>query len=332
MNKLVLPLLLTFCPLVLPAGAQTNHPNIVVVLADDLGYGDVSLNGCPDYSTPNIDSIASNGASCTNGYCTHPFCSPSRAGLLTGRNQQRFGHEYQPEGDNNNPRLGLPMTEVLLPQLLKPAGYVCGIVGKWHLGYAENFRPLQRGFDEFFGFLPAVSSYYNALLLSGDTTITETSYLTDAFTREAVSFINRHATEPFFLYLAYNAVHSPYPVPPANYMSQVSNITDPDRQIYAAMVVALDAGVGQVLQTLQTNNLLNNTLIFFVSDNGAPMTSFTRNLPLRGYKMNTLEGGIRIPYAVQWTGHVPPHVIQRHGFHPGYCSDGRRRRRSLIAN
>jgi arylsulfatase A-like enzyme len=293
--------------------AQSPHPNIVVILADDLGYGDLSYNGCPDYQTPNIDAFASNGILCTNGYVTHPFCSPSRAALLTGRYQQRFGHEENPDGDDANPRLGLPETEITLPQILKPAGYVCGIVGKWHLGVASNLHPLQRGFDEFFGFLGPDSNYYNANLLRNETPIVETSYLTDAFTREGVSFINRHATQPFFLYLAYNAPHTPYDQPPAIYMNRVRNITDPSRQIYAAMVTALDVGVGQVLQALQTNNIVNNTLIFFLSDNGAPpLRSYDSNTPFRGYKMNVLEGGIHIPFAVQWPAQLPsPLVYQK---------------------
>src|SRR5437899_11989777 len=248
---LLSPLALTlFVP---SSAAQGTPPNIIIILADDLGYGDVSFNGCPDYLTPNIDSLATNGIWCSNGYVTHPFCSPSRASLLTGRYQQRFGHENQPEGDQSNPRQGLPMQELLLPQIVKPAGYVCGAIGKWHLGTAPNMRPLQRGFDEFFGFLGSDSLYFNASVLQNNTLITETAYLTDAFTREGVSFINRHATEPFFLYLAYNAVHAPYDQPPATYMDRVANITDPQRQNYAAMVVALDDGVGQVLQALQAN-------------------------------------------------------------------------------
>ena len=165
---------------------------------------------------------------------------------------------------------GLPMQELPLPQLLKPAGYVCGAIGKWHLGYTSNLLPTQRGFDEFFGFLDASSPYYNADLLRDETPLIEPEYLTDAFTREGVSFINRHATQPFFLYLAYNAVHTPYDTPPDVYMQRVGNITDPDRRLYAAMVVALDDGVGQVLQTLQANSILDNTLVFFLSDNGAP--------------------------------------------------------------
>ena len=149
------------------------------------------------------------------------------------------------------------MQELLLPQMLRPAGYVCGLIGKWHLGSAPNLRPIQRGFDEFFGFLGGSDQYFNAPVLRDDTPLFESVYLTDAFTREGVSFINRHATEPFFLFLAYNAPHSPYQTPPQTYMDRVANITDPHRRVYAAMMTALDDGVGQVLQTLQAQNLLD---------------------------------------------------------------------------
>ncbi len=288
-----------------------NHPNIVIILADDLGYDDVGFNGSPDIPTPNLDALAANGALCTDGYVTAPYCSPSRAGLLTGRYQQRFGYDSEPEQDNDNPLQGLPLTEYTLAELLKPAGYVCGIYGKWHVGVAPDLFPLERGFDEFVGFLGSQSRYYNAVLYRNNTTYTETRYLTDAFTQEAVAFIQEHASQPFFLYLAYNAVHAPYDQAPEVYQEKVSYITDPDRRNYAAMAVALDVGVGQVIQTLQDNDLLNNTLIFFLSDNGAPNNSFTNqsNYPLRGFKLDTLEGGIRIPFAVQWMGQLPAHTV-----------------------
>src|SRR6266446_6392541 len=309
MRRYLPTLLLVAFAFVSSALAQTAPPNIVVILADDLGYGDVGFNGCPDIPTPNIDSIAANGALCTNGYATHGHCSPSRAAIITGRYQHRFGYEWGPDPQITNTALGLPMTELTLPQLLSPAGYVSGAVGKWHLGVQLNHFPTERGFDEFYGFLDAASPYYHAPLYRDETPVIETEYLTDAFTREGVDFINRHATQPFFLYLAYNAVHSPYDVPPAVYMDRVAYITDRARQVYAAMHVALDDGVGQVLETLQANNILDNTLIFFLSDNGAPAKSFTSNYPLRGYKFNVLEGGIRVPFAVQWTGRLPAQAI-----------------------
>ena len=295
----------------LQAQLSAEHPNIVVILADDLGYGDVGFNGCSDIPTPNIDSLARNGVLSTEGYVTHAFCSPSRAGLLTGRYQQRFGYEHQPNliGNVSDPLLGLPTNELLLPQILKPAGYVSGLIGKWHLGISSNLQPTARGFDEFFGFLGAESHYYNASVLRNTTSLVETSYLTDAFTREAVSFINAHASQPFFLLIAYNAPHAPYDQPPQVYMNRVATITDPTRQVYAAMVVAIDDGVGQVLQTLQSQNLLSNTLIFFLSDNGAVAGGGGSNAPLRGFKMNVLEGGIRVPLAIQWNGQLPAGVV-----------------------
>ncbi len=198
--------------------------------------------------------------------------------------------------------MGLSLSEIILPQLLKPAGYVSAAIGKWHLGFAPDMFPLQRGFDHFVGFLADHLQLLQCFALQRQHTFFDTQYLTDEFTQEAVSFINAHASQPFFLYLAYNAMHTPHDTPPAQYMQRVSYIPNPARRVYAAMVVALDDGVGQVVQTLAANNILNNTLIIFLSDNGAPFASATRNsnLPLRGYKLDMLEGGIRVPYAVQW--------------------------------
>ena len=257
-RKLLLPLVLIACVFVSsPALAQTGQPNIVIILADDLGYGDVSFNGCPDYATPNIDSFATTGIWCSTGYVTHPFCSLSRAALITGRYQQRFGHENQPENTDTNPRLGLPLQELLLPQMLRPAGCVFGLIGKWHLGTAPNMRPTQRGFDEFFGFLDGASQYYSASVFRKDTPLVEHAYMTDAFPREAVSFINRHATEQFFLGLSYNALHVPKDTRSQSYLDRVANITDPQRRVYAAMITALDDGIGQVALVRILDRLLS---------------------------------------------------------------------------
>src|SRR4051794_9359649 len=227
--------------------AQAVPPNIVVILADDLGYGDVGFNGCYDIPTPNINSLATNGVRCSNGYATHPFCAPSRAGLLTGRYQQRFGFENNPDDDADNPRVGIPLDELLISELLRANGYVCGAIGKWHVGYAPNLHPIARGFDSFYGFLEAESEYFAAQLLRDEIRVVETEYLTDGLSREAESFINAHASQPFLLYLAYNAPHVPFQVT-QNYLDRVSYITDPARRTLAAMIVALDDGVGQVLQ------------------------------------------------------------------------------------
>ena len=196
-KKVLFPLLLIVFAFVSSAVAQTVPPNIIVILADDLGYGDVGFNGCQDIPTPNIDSLAANGVRCSNAYIAHPFCSPSRAALLTGRYQQRFGFENNPDVAEDNPRLGISLDELLISDLLKPNGYVCGAIGKWHVGYATNLRPIARGFDSFYGFLDSLSTYFNAELFRDDTPgVIEMEYLTDAFSREAESFIrySRHST------------------------------------------------------------------------------------------------------------------------------------------
>jgi arylsulfatase A-like enzyme len=283
-----------------------------VIVADDLGYGELGCQGHNDIPTPHIDSLAKNGVRFTSGYVSCPVCSPTRAGLMTGRYQQRFGHEFNPgpvaDAAGN---FGLVRDEKTLAERLKAAGYATGMVGKWHLGTKEGLRPTERGFDEFFGFLGGAHPYLgnrrrqNNELMRGVDPVTESAYLTDAFGREAVAFIDRHKAEPFFLYLAFNAVHAPLQAT-AEYRKRFPNLQDEKRQTFSAMLAAMDDAIGGVLAKLHDSQLDEKTLVFFISDNGGPTPQTTsRNDPLRGTKTTTWEGGIRIPYIVQWKGHLP---------------------------
>jgi arylsulfatase A-like enzyme len=194
--------LLTACA---ASAAQPEKPNILFIVADDLGYADVGFHGCKDIPTPHLDALAKSGVRFTNGYVSGPYCSPTRAGLMTGRYQTRFGHEFNPGGNQ-----GLPLSEMTIADRLKAAGYATGLVGKWHLGSLPQFHPQKRGFDEFFGFLGGAHDYFrSAGILRGEEPVKVLDYTTDAFGREAVAFIERHRAEPWFLYLAFNAVHTP---------------------------------------------------------------------------------------------------------------------------
>ena len=297
------------------ATGQTRPPNIVIIVADDMGYGDIGIHGSRDIPTPNIDALAAGGTRFTNAYVSGPYCSPTRAGLMTGKYPQRFGHEFNLGVGPADSANGLPVSERTMADRLKAVGYRTALFGKWHLGSSERFHPMSRGFDEFFGFLGGQHSYLEPMadgpnpLLDGRKPVQETPYLTDALADRAVDFIRRNESRPFFLYLAFNAVHTPMHATD-KYLARFGNIADEQRRTYAAMLSAMDDGIGKTMAALRAANLEGNTLIFFFSDNGGPTMPGTtingsRNTPLRGSKRQTWEGGIRVPFIIRWKGHLP---------------------------
>lgn len=295
------------------ADGQARPPNILVIVADDMGYADIGVHGSTDIPTPNIDALAATGIRFTDGYVSGPFCSPTRAGLMTGRYPQKFGHEFNIVGPSAG-EFGLPLEERTMADHLKAAGYRTALFGKWHLGSAPRFHPLERGFEEFFGFLEAGHLYMprtpadTLTVLQGRTVVTEAAYLTDALADRAVDFIKRQRSRPFFLYLAFNAVHTPLQATD-RYLARFPHIADPQRRTYAAMLSAMDDGIGKTLAALRAEHLEENTLIFFFSDNGGPTIvggiNGSSNDPLRGSKRQTWEGGIRVPFILSWKGHLP---------------------------
>lgn len=294
-----------------PPGAQNRPPNIVIIVADDMGYADLGVQGSKDIPTPSIDALAASGIRFTDAYVSGPYCSPTRAGLMTGRYPERFGHEFN---FGVQPGLGLPLDEPTIADRLKAAGYRTALFGKWHLGADEQHHPMNRGFDEFFGFLGGAHSYFETpatgptAIFDGRTPVSVPAYLTDTLTGRAVEFIQRNRERPFLLYVPFNAVHTPMHATD-KYLSRVAQISDSTRRTYAAMLSAMDDGVGRIIAALRAERLESNTLIVFFSDNGGPTMPGTTingssNAPLRGSKRQTWEGGIRVPFVISWKGHL----------------------------
>lgn len=343
---------------------STRRPNIIILMADDLGYYDISHHGNPDIQTKHIDALARQGLDCTRAYATAPSCAPSRAGFLTGRYQQRFGfenqlHERLPRNrlelwwarnllrshpwkikklpavpkERDRIRQGLPPTEITLAELLQKEGYRTGIIGKWHLGSVEHALPHKRGFDEHYGFYashslfapeksPGIVDLRNpadwtdkhiwsgqregdcAIVRNGEV-VEESGYITQRFAEEAVRFLEENQDHPFFLYVPFSAPHTPFQAP-QEYCDQFQHIEDPVKRVYYAMIAALDDAVGAIHQKVEQLSLAENTLIFFLSDNGgAEYTKATDNAPLNGGKITAFDGGLRIPMFVQWKGVLP---------------------------
>ena len=307
-------------------GEAQRPPNVVFILADDLGYGDLGVYGSEIIQTPHIDALAAAGVRFDAGYVTAAVCSPSRAGLMTGRYPQRHGYEFNPSGQD----YGLSPDETTLAEVMRAAGYATGAIGKWQLGWGDGKHPLDRGFDEFFGMQsgsiyiePSAEGVENwspqplpevrrRPIFRGREPVEENDYLTDALTREALDFIERHRERPFFLYLAHYTPHVPLQAT-AKYLDRYRHIGDQKTRIFAAMVAALDDGVGAVTAKLREHGLEEDTLIVFLSDNGCALyvDGACTNGPLRGGKRWFFEGGIRVPFLLSWPDGVEPEQVYR---------------------
>ena len=310
-------------------GTSNNKPpNVIVIISDDQGYADVGFHGSNEIFTPNIDRIAKNGVVFSEGYVSYAVCSPSRAGLITGRYQNRFGYSRNILLAPNDSLMGLPLSEQTLPDVLNNVDYKTKAIGKWHLGAHKSLVPEKRGFDEFFGFLIGGHRYFPEDLTLNDLTearrqmdgyitkiydngkrINTKKYLTEELSDNAVKFIEDNSDNPFFLYLSYNAPHTPLQATTKD-LERNKHIDIEKRQTYAAMVSSMDDGIGLILDKLEQKNIFENTIVFFFSDNGGvEWYNFSDNGPLRGIKGDFFEGGIRVPFTMQWPNKIKPGTI-----------------------
>ncbi|MEC3905724.1 sulfatase-like hydrolase/transferase [Tamlana sp. 2201CG12-4] len=320
-------------------------PNVILIFADDMGWGDASYNGRKDIYTPNIDEIANQGVTFTQGYVSASVCGPSRSGMLTGVYQQRFGAGenmsatgYPDLSKMRYAKAGIPASQSLFSEVLKDENYNTAAIGKWHVGIHPTLQPNSRGFDYYYGFLNGAHDYYEASNdfvkskgkwpLFKNTEVVkdyDETYFTETFSKEAVNYINKVAKDknPFFLYVAYNAVHHPWQVP-QKYIDRVKHLSNSkDKQVFAAMLLAMDDGVGDMMQALKTHDIEDNTVVIFVSDNGSPRgqglkptkkdsqvkyADHKMSSPgsFRGFKGDTFEGGIRVPFIMKWPGEIMP--------------------------
>ncbi|GAA5507410.1 sulfatase-like hydrolase/transferase [Novipirellula caenicola] len=324
------------------AACAESRPNIIVIMADDLGYADVGFNGCSDIPTPNIDSLADDGARFSSGYVTGPMCGPSRAGFITGQIQSRFGWHGNPN-QPLNPTHGLPTGIKTVAHWMQQQGYATGGVGKWHMGTTHDQHPNALGFDDWYGFLSGGRLYYpmdhpsyngkylrmkkpwgmrdmhhTMPIIHNQQPLQWEQYLTRELTDYGIGYIEENQGKPFFLFMSYNAPHEYLEAPeetiakfPASEMTKIPGVKPQARSIYAAMVDEMDQGIGKLLETLDRLELSQNTVVWFLSDNGG-MKRTSDNRPLRGAKWDSFEGGLRVPMVVRWPTKVKPGTVLDH--------------------
>ncbi len=284
-----------------------NKPNVIVILADDAGYVDFGFMGSKDLETPNLDKLAENGVIFTDAHVSATVCAPSRAGLITGKYQQRFGFEANGTGDSKSGDIGLSDDVVTMADVFKQHNYSTIALGKWHLGATETDHPNKRGFDDFYGFLAGSRSYFpmenpsiNHMLQHNGKKVEFDGYLTDILGDKSVTYVEEHQDKPFFMYLSYNAVHTPMEAK----ATHLEKYKDHPRKKLAAMTWSLDENIGKLIDKLEETGQLNNTLIFFLSDNGGANNNQSDNGPLKGFKGNKFEGGHRVPFIVYWGAEI----------------------------